>query len=593
MDIKSSHKFTSIDYIKLVYGAAPKTTIAEWIFTAVFSFLPALQAIATKIFIDHASDICNNKSNIDSILLPLVFLLTIICIGQANSVVVYTVEQKQKKELSWLMKTMMIRKHSKLKYYYIEDDETWDLIVRVSHNTADEIYGYYSNMILFIQNIIQIVSLMTVMLAYVRWPAVIILLMCLPGIYVAYKAGTVDYRAFEESDKIERRADYLHKVLIGRDHAAERTLFRYKDFLQERWASLSEKSRKVYQQAVMHNLTRTKAAGFLITAVFLTVLCIFTHNILNNSISAGVMISVAGASKTFVDLFTWNLSENAMCFSRSNYFLRDLTEFWGLEETDTEPADEQESPQFEQLRFENVSFKYPGTDRYVLKDISLELDKDRHYAIVGANGSGKTTMLKLITGLYDDYEGKILLNGRDIRTYSHERLNEIFSVAFQDFAKYSISFRENLVLDDKTYNKELYSDIKEKLGLDKVVDSLSKKDETLLGKAQKNGVELSGGEWQRTAIARSLYKRSPFRILDEPTASLDPSAESKVYSMFRNICCSDTTLVITHRLGAAKFSDEIIVIDDGRVVEKGDHDTLLNLRGIYCKMFLTQRGNYE
>lgn len=591
MTIYNGHKLRIFDFIKIVFFCAPATTIFEWICTAIFSLLPAVQTVATKDFIDCAVGIYKNTMSASSIVVPLLMILFVICAQQINSFAIYAIQQKQKKELSLNVNPMIVTKRSKLKYKYIENNDVWDLIDRTCSNTVNEIHNYYSNIVFFIQNVLKILSLLVVIISYVWWVGIILLLSCIPIIFAAIKAGKEDYSAFERSEKIERKANYLHDTLMNRDNVAERSLFRYKDFLQKKWIIYSEKSRKLYNRAVIKNIIKVKAAELLITLAFILMLCLFTYMIISERISASTMIAIIGALDTFINAFAWNLSENIMSFARSKEYLNDLTSFFALDEV-AESNDAMKS-EFEKLEFRNVSFKYPGTDRYILKDFSIELNKSRHYAIVGSNGSGKTTIIKLITGLYREYEGEIFLNGKDIKKYSQYELNDVFSVAFQDFARYNISFSENIKLNNKNDDSKLYEGIKTKLGLDKVVGVLPQKDETYLGKAHNGGVDISGGEWQKIAVARSLYKLSPFRILDEPTAALDPSAESKVYSMFQNICKNDTTLIITHRLAAAKFSDEIIVISDGAAAEIGNHDELMAAKGIYYKMFMTQRRYFE
>lgn len=591
MTIDKGHKFKTLDFIKLVFLCTPAITIFEWICTAIFSLLPAIQTVATKNFIDCAVGVYKNKMTVSSIIVPLLLILFVICAQQINSFAIYAIQQKQKKELSLNINPMIVTKRSKLKYKYVENNDVWDLIDRTCSNTVDEMHNYYSNIVFFIQNILQIISLLIVIISYVWWIGIVLLILCIPIVFVAFKAGKEDYSAFERSEKIERKASYLHDTLMNRDNVAERSLFRYKDFLQKKWFAYSEESRKLYNKAIINNIIKIKAAELLITLAFILMLCLFTYMIISGLMSASIIIAVTGALDTFINVFTWNLSDNIMSFARSREFLNDLTAFFALDEVD-ESSDAMKNG-FEKLEFRNVSFKYPGTERYILKDFSIELNKSRHYAIVGSNGSGKTTIIKLITGLYREYEGEILLNGKDIKKYSQDELNDVFSVVFQDFARYNVSFSENIKLDNKNDDRKLYEDVKIKLGLDKVVEALPKKDETYLGKAHNEGVDISGGEWQKIAIARSLYNCCPFRILDEPTAALDPSAESKVYSMFQNICKNDTTLVITHRLAAAKFSDEIIVISDGATAEIGNHDELMTAKGIYYKMFMTQRRCFE
>lgn len=219
-----------------------------------------------------------------------------------------------------------------------------------------------------------------------------------------------------------------------------------------------------------------------------------------------------------------------------------------------------------------------------------------HYAFVGVNAAGKTTITKLLTGLYDNYEGEILINGISLREFSQARLKGLFSVVYQDYSKYYISLYENILLGNvlmtNEESKNQVDRIAASVGLDEVVEALPQGYDTNLGKVRENGTDLSGGEWQRIAIARALFSPAPIRILDEPTAALDPVAESGIYEMFGKISTGITTIFITHRLGAARLADQIIVMDNGQVVESGDHDFLIAKGGMYSKMFESQRSWY-
>ena len=264
-----------------------------------------------------------------------------------------------------------------------------------------------------------------------------------------------------------------------------------------------------------------------------------------------------------------------------------------IEQPDTE-ENEGFDFKFETLEFKHVSFKYPDTDHYVLKDCSFRMTKHKSYSFVGANGAGKTTITKLLIGLYDNYEGEILLNGKELRLYKPSEIRSIFSVVFQDFAKYSISIKENILLGDINKNDPLK--LEEALsasGTDKIVSDSPFGLDTHLGKVFDQSIDLSGGQWQKIALARLLYAHKEVNILDEPTAALDPMAEAEVYKLFDQAVKNRFTIYITHRLGAAKIADEIFVLSDGKVAEHGSHRDLMNLEcGIYREMYESQSAWY-
>ena len=249
------------------------------------------------------------------------------------------------------------------------------------------------------------------------------------------------------------------------------------------------------------------------------------------------------------------------------------------------------------LEFKSVSFKYPGTENYILKDISFLIEEGKHYSVVGANGSGKTTITKLITGLYDEFEGEILINNKSIREYKQSELKELSSVVYQDFAKYAIKFKDNIALgnvstlNEKVNEKYIETSI-DILDLNDLVKKFPNGLNTILGKIKDNGVDISCGQWQRLAMARSIISPASLRILDEPTAALDPISESQVYEQFNEISKGNTTIFISHRLGSTKLANEILVIGDGTIVESGSHDKLMKKNGLYAKMYESQRSWY-
>lgn len=245
-----------------------------------------------------------------------------------------------------------------------------------------------------------------------------------------------------------------------------------------------------------------------------------------------------------------------------------------------------------EIEFKNVSFKYPNTEKYVLKDINLKFEVGEKLAIVGVNGSGKTTLIKLLLGLYKPTEGEITLNGVDIRKYKYEEYMEIFSVVFQDFKLFSLSLGEN-VASSREYNPKEVKETLEKVGLSKFL-SRNKLDTYLYREFDENGVEVSGGEAQKIAMARALYKRGRFIVLDEPTAALDPISEHEIYSKFDNIIGDNTAVYISHRLSSCKFCHNICVLHEGEMVQYGSHEELFSdMDGKYYELWNSQAQYYE
>ena len=245
-----------------------------------------------------------------------------------------------------------------------------------------------------------------------------------------------------------------------------------------------------------------------------------------------------------------------------------------------------------EIEFKNVFFKYPGAESYALQNVNLKIKNGRHLAVVGRNGSGKTTFIKLMCRLYDVTDGEILINGVNIKDYTRDSIVKLYSVVFQDFKIFSVSLKDNVCANADFNNHRLYACL-ENANIRDRAERLPNKENTYLYKdLDKSGVEISGGEAQKLALARALYKDAPVVVLDEPTAALDPIAENEIYSRFNTFVQNKTAIYISHRLSSCAFCDEIAVFDKSRLVESGTHQELLAAQGKYARLWNAQAKYY-
>lgn len=255
------------------------------------------------------------------------------------------------------------------------------------------------------------------------------------------------------------------------------------------------------------------------------------------------------------------------------------------------PVEKRSDNEYE-VEFRNVSFRYPGSDEYALRNFNLKLKIGEKMALVGKNGSGKTTMIKLLCRLYDPTEGEILLNGIDIRKFDYQEYMQLFSVVFQDFSIFDFSIAQNVATSSE-YAPEEVKDCLERAGFGERLAELEQGIETYVGEQYDDGVTMSGGECQKLAIARALYQDSPFILLDEPTAALDPVAEFEIYSAFNEMVGSKTAIYISHRLSSCRFCNDIVVFDAGRIVQRGSHEELMGQQGdLYHELWEAQAQYY-
>ena len=248
-----------------------------------------------------------------------------------------------------------------------------------------------------------------------------------------------------------------------------------------------------------------------------------------------------------------------------------------------------------QIRFDHVSFCYPNAEQDTIRDLSFTIQKGEKVAIVGNNGAGKTTLVKLLCGLYAPTKGSIAVDGSDIRNYNIDEYYALYSVVFQDIYLMPTTIAKNIALvEEGQIDQEKLHQALELSGLGKKVEELPEKENTLLLKGvQEKGVDLSGGEKQKLALARAIYKNGEIVVLDEPTAALDPIAESEIYQKYNQLISGRTSIYISHRLSSTRFCDYILFLEDGKIVEKGSHDQLMSLGGKYAAMFQVQSQYYK
>ncbi|MCL2284956.1 MAG: ABC transporter ATP-binding protein/permease [Firmicutes bacterium] len=312
------------------------------------------------------------------------------------------------------------------------------------------------------------------------------------------------------------------------------------------------------------------------------------------AVSVGNILLLTGAIYNMVNGFR-SVAESAYWLVDQTDRLQSMLDFMEMPtvmEKGTLPVEKRLDNEYE-IEFRNVSFKYPGSEKYALRNFSMSLNIGQKLAIVGMNGSGKTTMIKLLCRLYDPTEGEITLNGIDIKKYDYAEYSQIFSVVFQDFKLLSFKLGENLACGQEI-EPEKATRILQSVGFCDRLRAMESGLDTYLYNDFETGVEISGGEAQKIALARALYKNSPFILLDEPTAALDPIAEYEIYVNFNKITGDKTAIFISHRLSSCRFCDDIAVFHEGELVQRGNHDALLaDESGKYCELWTAQAQYYN
>lgn len=588
-------KYRFIDLIILPLKVSPVLTIFKLIEKVIFALMPSLTVLVTASFINTALSIFEEEIGFEAIHLPLILLVLITAYIYTNDVFMNFVTMKICMRLNETFYFAVLKKKMRLKYTHIENKESLDMIDRVCKEPAEQIIQGFDAILKAVSILIRITSILAILMVQVWWAGIVILIVSAPLLYISVVTGRKTYEVSKETTQMERKAEYLHGILSNRESVEERSLFGYTDYVNHHWYDNYELARKMRVKIQRKGFIRMNSASLITLLAMAIIIVVLLLPLEEGTITIGLFMAFVTAIFQLVQGVATELSDVVKEIANKKEFLKDLNVF--LELTEQEGAmDEPKIPAaaFESIEFKNVSFTYPGTNHQILHNCSFKLTKNKHYAFVGMNGAGKTTIIKLITGLYDEFTGDILINGRSIRDCTLAELKAMYAVIHQDFARYYISVKDNIAVGNiHGVSSERVKKEAGLIGLEDVIANLPDGMETNLGKIKKNGVDLSGGEWQRIAIARALVSDAPITILDEPTAALDPMAESRLYSLFGKIMEGKSTIFITHRLGATKLADEILVIDQGSIVEKGTHDFLMEADGIYKKMYESQGDWYR
>lgn len=589
--------YKAFDVLYLVFHASPVYTVLRAILLIIFTTVPTtVMALVTASFVNTAKDILQGTCPYDDIYLPLILLLvTLAVITIINSVIQLTTSRINL-DLQRKLKPAILEIHAALDFKHIENSESWELISRVSRDPVGSVIAGFDGFMRILEVVLGIINVMVLIITQVWWAAFVITGFSAPMLWLSMRAGKKNYQSGRDAEKFNRRYEYFGEILTERDNVDERTLFGYGDEINKLWQDQYEAGRILQLKVNIKTSLVTKGSSMILALIALLISLTLIKPVVTGDLSAGMYMGIEIAAFGLIRMLGWQLFSGTENISSINEYMKDLTAFLALSKSeDIINLPDAEPICFKILEFRNVCFKYPNSNQYILYRLSFFLVSGRHYAFVGKNGAGKTTITKLLTGLYTEYEGEILINGKELRQYPTSTLKAMFSIVYQDFAKYYIPLRENIVLGDVVGENvsERLSNIAVMAGLDEIISELRDGMDTPLGKIMEGGQDISGGQWQRVAIARSLMSRAPIKILDEPTAALDPISESQVYSGFENLMQNKTTIFISHRLGSTKLADEIFVIDDGRVVEHGTHNELIEIRGQYAEMFEAQRSWYQ
>ncbi len=561
------------------------------IFVIAQAIQPFVSIIMTPLIIDELLGGCDIRK--------LLAYAAVIAVGGTllsliGSITGVTLEKYNEKMENFFILEMS-RRVMELDFQLTEDKEALDQIEAARTGMSwysGGVYGISMQVFQFITNLIKIAGVIVMIMIYAPLLFAVTAILLIINAIMNSKQNKIEIEAFGRLSKLNRIFSYLGYELTNFRYGKDIRLYGAQDMMVDKWDNYSIECSDNWKWTADKKLpltlvnTVTEAIRNCASYLYLGILVITGH------ITIGTFSQMLSAGNTFHASMQGLLMNIQELVKRTNYayeYVIFMNYPPAIEKGTRHVTDRPHT-----FEFRNVSFTYPNTDVKVLENVSVTLKPNEHLSIVGLNGAGKTTFVKLLCRLYDPTDGEILLDGINIRDYDYHEYMALFSPVFQDFKLFALSMKDNIVLDG-TYEETDMQSLLSQVGLSEKVNSLEKGADTMLFKDfDEEGIEPSGGEQQKIAIARALFKNSPVVILDEPTAALDPIAEYEIYCQFDALVGGKTAIYISHRLSSCKFCDRIAVFSNGTIKEYGTHDELVSKAdGIYAEMFAAQAQYYQ
>ena len=490
---------------------------------------------------------------------------------------------------------LILEKALTLDLRQFEDSEFYDKLTNARREASVRPLSLVSRTFGLVQNALSLITYGILLVHFSVWAVVVLILAAMPVFIAETKFAGEGFRLFSWRAPETRQQNYLENLLAREDFVTEVKLYQLGEMLLERYRNLFE---QLYGED--RDLTLRRGLwGYLLSLVstgafYLAYAWIVLETVLGK-ISLGDMTMYLTVFRQGQSTFSNALTSIGGMYE-DNLYLSNLYDFleeevpksWGKATIGLNSQDG--------IRFENVSFTYPGNSKPALRNISLHLKPREKLAIVGENGSGKTTLIKLLTRLYTPDSGRIFLDGLDLQEWDVDVLRRRIGVIFQNFVRYQFTVGENIGVGDVEHleNKTQWKTAAQKGMAQSFIDQLPQSFQTQLGRWFKGGQELSGGQWQKIALSRAFMRsQADILVLDEPTSAIDAQAEFEIFNHFRAITQNQMVLLISHRFSTVRMADKILVIENGEVIEQGTHEDLLKLGGRYAKLFLLQAAGYQ
>lgn len=582
-------------YLRLIWKTSPKMAAATVLLRLLQSVLPTAILYVGKLIIDEVVRLLEVRGDDLSYLWSVVALELGLALATDLLSRGTTLLDGLLTDLISNQTSVDIMRHAAtLDLYQFEDAEFYDKLERARRQTTGRSV-LLGQLLAQFQSTVTLVILGVSVAAFNPWLILLLLLAVIPSFIQENYFNQRKYSLTRSWTPERRELDYLRYIGASDVTAKEVKIFGLANFITDRFAELSM---KYYLQNRALSIRRAGWGAFFSVIGSLTYYGAYVLIILqtvNGVITLGTLTFLAGAFRRMQQGLRSILSRFASIGENALY-LGDLFDFFAIRPNIVNRADARAFP----IRiktgweFDNVSFRYPGTEKWAIRNLSFQLPAGTKLALVGENGAGKTTLVKLLARLYEPTEGRILLDGRDLREYRLEELRDNVGVIFQDFFRYQMQVRENIAVGriDRLSDEAKIKESAEKSLAAEVVAGLADGYDQLLGKRFAGGQDLSGGQWQKIALARAYIREAQLLILDEPTSALDARAEYEVFERFTELIAGKTAVLISHRFSTVRMADVILFLEHGRRLELGSHEALMGLNGRYAELFRLQARGY-
>ena len=584
--------------IYLVWQSSPRWTVVGFGLLLIQGILPLAQLYLMKRLIDTLTLGVSGATppTLQAALLWIGLSGLVSLLGDGCSALSKLTQTVQTEAVSDRVHSLLHTKSIQVDLQYYENTDYYNTLHRAQEQATYRPQMVLASLLQVGQSGLSLLGILA-LLTSLNWMVPLLLsIATIPGILMRVRYTGKAYGRVSSWTESERQSNYFHTLLTTEPHAKEIRLFNLGSLFSQWFQTLRTKIRreKIHldtQQSRIDLITNGSATLAVCVACGIT-----AHQTIQGAITLGGFVmyyQAFGRGQGFLR----ELLSNLIGLYENSLFLQDFYQFLDLKPTIVEPEDPKPlSPGWETgIRLENVSFNYAHSQRSVLKNINLTIEPGEVVAIVGANGAGKTTLIKLLCRLYQPTMGTITLDGVDLGDYSLVELRRQISVLFQDYIHYQLTVKENIWLGDIEVepNSDRIWAAAHKAGANPTIDRLPHGLDTRLGNWFEQGEELSIGQWQKIALARTFLRDARLVILDEPTSALDPQAEAEVFARFRQLVQGRTAIIISHRLSTIKMVDRILVLSDGQLAESGSHEELMQQQGLYAQLFTTQSQHYQ